>query len=153
MSYAKAGCENPATSATSPVISNRQTRPGVQLPGTRTRKVKDDSAGTDTAGVANQVTITHGKHNLGKKTWKGSELGYTTRSIPSYKPSPANDTFQDTKPYETGSKPTSTGEYSGRKVHLNGDIKRGGGSAEQSVKGKNPPRTDGEAKQVAGRSD
>jgi hypothetical protein len=150
MSYSKAGCENPATSATSPVIPNRQTRPGVQMPGTKTRKVPGGKAGNDVAGEANLVTITHGRHNLGKKTWKGSELGYTTRSLPDYKPSPAKDTFQDTKPYQIGSKPTNEGDYTGKNVHLNGSIKRGGGSVAQSVKGKNPPRTDGEAKPVAG---
>jgi hypothetical protein len=121
------------------------------MPGTRTRKVDAGKAGNDVAGEANMVKITSGRHNVGKKTWKGSELGYTTRSIPDYKASPAADTFQDTKPYKTGNKPTSTGEYTGRNVHLNGSIKRGGGSAKQSVKGKNPPRTDGEAKSVAGK--
>lgn len=152
MAYQKAGCENPASSSTSPVIANRQTRPGVQMPGTRTRKVSEGKAGNDVAGEANMVKITHGKAGTsGKKTWKGSELGYTTRSIPDYKASPAQDTYQDTKPYKTGSKPTATGEYSGRNVHLNGSVKKGGGSAKQSVKGKHPARTDGEAKSVAGK--
>jgi len=151
---ARTGNENPATSATSPVIPNRQTRPGVQMPGTKTRKVPGPlKAGNDVAGEARMVTITHGKHNLGKKTWKGSELGYTTRELPNYRPSPAKDTWQDTKPYAVGQRPTDNGDYTGKNVHLNGSIKRGGGSAKQSVKGKNPPRTDGEAKSVAGVSD
>ena len=153
MSYSKAGCENPATSATSPVIANRQTRPGVQMPGTKLRKIPGGKAGNDVAGEANMVKITHGNSNPGKQTWKGARDGYTTRSIPAYSPSPCADSQQDTKPYAIGSKPTSTGKYTGRNVHLNGSIKRGGGSAKQSVKGKNPPRTDGEAKQVAGRSE
>lgn len=146
-----AGLENPAKSSTSPVISNRQTRPGVQLPGTRTRKVPGPAkAGQDVAGEANMVKVTHGSGPQGKQTWKGSASGYTVRSVPDYKPSPAKDTYQDTKPYQVGSKPGREGDYTGKNVHLNGDIKRGGGSAKQSVKGKNPPRTDGEAKPVAG---
>jgi hypothetical protein len=123
------------------------------MPGTKLRKIPGGKAGNDVAGEANMVKITHGNSNPGKQTWKGARDGYTTRSIPAYSPSPCADSQQDTKPYAIGSKPTSTGKYTGRNVHLNGSIKRGGGSAKQSVKGKNPPRTDGEAKQVAGRSE
>lgn len=150
MAY-KAGCENPASSQRSDVISNRQSRPGVQMPGDRTRKVPGPSkAGQDVAGDEKQVTITHGRKSPGKQTWKGAESGYTTRSIPDYKPSPASRTFQDTSEAQ-GMRPTSTGAYRGDKVKLNGDIKRGGGSAAQKVKGKKPAATGGEAKSVAGK--
>ena len=149
----KVGNENPAKSATVPVISNPQSRPGVQLPGERTRKVDAGKAGNDVAGEANQVKVTTGggTPSVAKQTWKGAESGYTTRSVPEYLPSPAADTCQDTEPNKTGSKPAGPGYLAG-KVKLNGDIKRGGGSPKQSVKGKNPPRTDGEAKTVAGKA-
>lgn len=145
-----AGLENPAKSSTSPVIPNRQSMPGVQMPGTRTKKVSTGKAGNDVAGEANMVKITHGSGPQGKQTWKGAAEGYTVREAPVYKASPASDTYQDTKPYQTGSKPTREGDYTGKNVHLNGDIKRGGGSAKQSVKGKPDNRTGGEAKSVAG---
>lgn len=148
---AKTGSENPASAAKVDVIFNRQSMPGVQMPGTRTRKFPGPSkVGQDVAGESKFVEITHGKSSPGKQTWKGARDGYTIRSIPDYKPSPCYDTYQDTKPYQTGSKPTNEGKYTGKNVHLNGDIKRGGGSAAQSVKGKRPPRTNGEAKPVAG---
>ena len=147
----KVGSENPAKSSTVPVISNPQSMPGVQLPESRTRKVSAKDSEEEAAGEASQVEITHGKSSPGKQTWKGAADGYTTRSIPDYRPSPAGDTYQDTQPNKTGSKPAGPGYLAG-KVKLNGDIKRGGGSPKQSVKGKNPPRTDGEAKTVAGRT-
>ena len=143
--------ENPASSQSTPVIRNRQTRPGVQMPGDRTRKFPEaKKAGQDVAGEANQVKITHGDSNPGKQTWKGARAGYTERSFPNYKPAPARDTFQDTKPIEVGSKPTSTGKYSGKNVHLNGDIKRGGVGPKQSVKGKQGARAPQESRSVAG---
>lgn len=149
MAYSKAGCENPAKSSTSPVIPNRQTRPGVQLPGERTKKVREGKAGQDVAGEANQVKISFGNKTPGKQTWKGAAEGYTLRSVPEYKASPAADTYQDTKPYQTGSKPTKEGDYTGKNVRLN-EPKHGGGSAKQTVKGKPDNRSGGEAKSVAG---
>lgn len=147
----RTGNENPAHAQRVDVISNRQSRPGVQMPGERTRKIPGPmKAGQDTAGEANMVTITHGKSSPGKQTWKGAREGYTGRSLAAYEPSPAADTWQDTKPFQTGNKPGKEGTYTGKNVKLNGDIKRGGGSAAQNVKGKRPPRTDGEAKPVAG---
>ena len=148
----RTGGENPATSQRSEVIPNRQTRPGVQMPGSRTRKIPGGKAGNDVAGEANQVKITHGNTSPGKQTWKGAANGYTTRSIPDYRPSPAKDTWQDTKPYAVGNKPTDNGDYTGRNVHLNGTLKAYKDGPHQSVKGKRPPRTDGEAKPVAGKA-
>ncbi len=149
---AKTGNENPATAQETDVISNRQSMPGVQMPGTRTRKVPGSAkAGQDVAGEANQVAITHAKSSPGKQTWKGAREGYTTRSVPDYQSSPAADTYQDTKPLSTASKPRGPGYLAG-KAKLNGEAKPYKDGPHQSVKGKRPPRTDGEAKPVAGRS-
>lgn len=124
MSYSKAGCENPATSATSPVISHKQSKPGVQMPGDRTRKIPGPAkAGQDVAGEARQVKITHGNASPGKQTWKGSRDGYTTRSAPAYQ----------------------AAEVGGNESDSDSDAK-------QSVKGKNPPRSHVENGNVAGRS-
>jgi hypothetical protein len=149
---ARTGNEAPATQELVDVIANRQTRPGVQLPGERTRKIPGPLK-ANSAGEADHVQITHGSleySSASKQTWKGAKAGYTVREEPKYVPAPAKDTWQDTRPWAVGSKPTNNGDYTGKNVHLNGDIKRGGGSAAQSVKGKRPPRTDGEAKPVAG---
>ena len=148
---AKTGGENPASAAKVDVISNRQSRPGVQMPGDRTRKVSTGKAGQDVAGEANLVKITTGTSSPGKQTWKGASLGYTTRSVPDYKPSPAADTYQDTKPLSVGSKPRGLGYLAG-KVTLNGSLKAYKDGPKQNVKGKRPPRTDGEAKSVAGKT-
>lgn len=146
------GGENPASSQSVPVIANPQTRPGVQLPGERTKKVPGKvNVGNDVAGEANQVKITTGASYAGKQTWKGAKEGYTTRGIPDYVPSPAADACQDTKPRSNASKPSGPGYLAGR-VKLNGDLKPYKDGPKQSVKGKNPPRTDGEAKSVAGRT-
>ena len=148
--YSKAGCEDPASAQKVDVISNRQTRPGVQMPGERTRKVSTAKAGQDVAGEANLVAITHGKSSPGRQTWKGARDGYTSRSVTDYKPSPCLSTHQDT---EEASSITPRGPgYLAGKVKLNGELKRGDGSAKQSVKGKRSPRTDGEAKSVAGKT-
>lgn len=121
------------------------------MPGDRTRKVPGPKkAGQDVAGEANQVKITTGDSQPGKQTWKGAREGYTMRSVADYIAAPAKSTFQDTE-RATGMKPRGPGYLAG-KVKLNGELKRGGGSPMQSVKGKRPPRTDGEAKPVAGKT-
>lgn len=153
---ARTGNEDPATSQRTEVISNRQTKPVAAAAGSFSRKIPGPKkAGQDVAGEANFVKVTtrdaEGSLPAGvKQTWKGPEDGYTTRSIPDHKPSPAKDTFQDTKPLSTGNKPTNNGEYTGRNVTLNGSLKPYKDGPHQSVKGKRPPRTDGEAKPVAG---
>mgnify|MGYP001575066982 FL=1 len=124
MSYSRAGCENPATAATSPVIVHRAVRPGVQMPGSRTRKIPGPAkAGQDTAGEARQVKITHSGKSPGKQTWKGAADGYTTRSAPAYVA-----------------------------AEVGGNASGSGGGAKQHVKGKHPAKVGGEAKSVAGKS-
>lgn len=149
---AKTGQDEPATQEHVQITpANSQTRPGVQMPGERTRKVSGEAkAGQNVAGEAEMVKVAFSSKSPGKQTWKGAAAGYTVREEPKYVPSPAADTWQDTKPFQVGMKPTREGDYTGKNVHLNGDIKRGGGSAKQSVKGKPDNRTGGEAKSVAG---
>lgn len=120
--YAKAGCENPAKSSTSEVLTRRSSMPGVQMPGDHTRKVSSGKAGQDTAGEARQVQIAFGKKSPGKQTWKGAADGYTNKSIPEYTSSPGKTMGSESK-----------------------------GSASQRVKGSDGKRSS-DAKSVAGRS-
>lgn len=117
----KAGNENPARSSTTPVISSRQSMPGVQMPGERTRKAPTGKAGQDVAGEANQVKITHGSKSPGRQTWKGSAEGYTSRSTPAYSP-----------------------------AEVGGNTQSSGNHAKQSVKGVRGKSAPAEGKQVAG---
>ena len=116
-----AGLENPAKSAKTDVISNRQSMPGVQMPGSRTKKVASQKAGQDVAGEANQVKITTGGSYQGKQTWKGAKEGYTCKTAPDFK---------------------------GAKVDLN--TAASGMAKKQTVKGKHLGRAPGESKSVAG---
>ena len=127
MNYSKAGCENPATSQRSDVISHGVTKPVAAMAGSFSRKIPGPvKAGQDVAGEANQVEISFKSKSPGKQTWKGSANGYTTRSFPSYVASPASSTGQDTP---------SKSQNKGR----------------QKVKGVMGKRAPGESKSVAGK--
>jgi len=149
---AKTGTENPATAQRTDVIRNRQSMPGVQMPGTHTHKIPNPVfVGNEELATQDKVSARGGSRNVGKQTWKGARDGYTTRSIPEYVPSPAADSMQDTKPHETGKKPTSTGNYTGRNLNTANIPKKGVGP-EQDVKdhARNAKKHGGEAKQSAG---
>ena|SRR3989304_3159527 len=93
----KAGCENPATSQRSDVISHGVSKATAAMAGSFSRKFPDSAkAGQDVAGEANQVEITFKRKSPGKQTWKGASEGFTTKSFPSYVASPAKSTGQDT---------------------------------------------------------
>jgi len=128
MSY-KAGCENPATSQRSDVISHGTSKPTAAMAGSFSRKIPGPvKAGQDVAGSNNnQVEIRFSSKSPGKQTWKGSSEGFTTRQVPEYKASPAKSTGQDTP-----SKSQNKGK--------------------QQVKGVMGKKAPGESKQVAGRS-
>jgi len=85
----KAGQTAGKSGGTSPVITKSSRMPGVQMPGSRTRKVTTERCA---CGVQDQVAITHGKSAGGKQTWKGAAQGYTTKSAPAFvgAPGPMN---------------------------------------------------------------
>jgi hypothetical protein len=85
-------------------------------------KVGQDVAGSNN----NQVEISFKSKSPGKQTWKGSSEGFTTRSFPEYKASPAKSTGQDT---------SSKSQHKGR----------------QQVKGVMGKRAGSEARQVSGK--
>jgi hypothetical protein len=96
MSY-KAGCENPATSQRSDVISHGVSKATAAMAGSFNRKIPGpEKAGQDVAGEANQVVISFKNKSPGKQTWKGAASGFTTRSAPAYVASPASSTGSDT---------------------------------------------------------
>jgi hypothetical protein len=97
MSY-KAGCENPATSQRSNVISHGVSKPTAAMAGSFARKFPETKkAGQDVAGSNNnQVEIRFSTKSPGKQTWKGSSEGFTTKSVPAYVASPAKSSGSDT---------------------------------------------------------
>lgn len=93
----RAGCENPATSQRSDVISHGTSKAVAAMAGSFSRKIPGPvKAGQDVAGKANQVEISFKSKSPGKQTWKGSSEGFTTRKAPAYVASPGSsmgDTF------------------------------------------------------------
>jgi len=94
----KAGCEPPASSQRSDVLSTKHVMPTAAMAGSFSRKFPETKkAGQDVAGSqSNQVEIRFSTKSPGKQTWKGSSDGFTTRKAPPYVASPANSTGQDT---------------------------------------------------------
>ncbi len=81
----KAGCEEPATSQRSDVISTPHVMPTAGMAGSFSRKIPGpEKSGQDVAGEANQVEISFKSKSPGKKTWEGSVDGETTKSVPKY---------------------------------------------------------------------
>ena len=96
--YSKAGCEPPASSQRSSVISHGVIKATAAMAGSMSRKFPEQrKAGQAVAGSTdNQVEISFKSKSPGKQTWKGSADGFTTRKAPEYVASPANSTGQDT---------------------------------------------------------
>ena len=91
----KVGQANPATSARSEVISHRQSKPEAAMAGSFSRKMP--SVSRFACGEQEQVKVSFSSASPGKQTWKGAANGYTTRSIPSYQASPAQNSGVEAK--------------------------------------------------------